>query len=415
MPASPKILVIVESIDVDESSGSKANVAFIQNLKQAGYELRVYHYTLKDIHLPGIDCRAIKENRRSLLFFLSRTERYLRDYFKLKLHKPLQNKLGFSFTLFNDRNSIIKALKKDQDDDLDLVITLSKGGSFRPHHALLKRPELHSKWLAYMHDPYPMHHYPKPYTWFEPGHNIKESFVREISEKAAFSAFPSLLLLQWMGQFYPGFLKTGRVIPHQIINLDVRGIDLPPFFEPENFNLLHAGNLLGARNPEGLIGGFLKFLQNIPEAREKARLIFIGGNNERVQSAAEKHPSIFASESYLEFEQVYKMQTKSSVNVILEAKAEISPFLPGKFPHCIAAEKSILLLGPGKSEARRLLGYDYPYWSEIDDDEKIARLIGELYKCWKGGKNVMKFTKIVEYLSAEHLKSVIDGLTYHST
>ena len=405
-----KILVVVESVDVDDSSGSKANVALINNLKQAGYELRVYHYTLRHLQLPCINCIAVKENRKSSLFFLSRIERYLRDHLKLQLHRPLQKRFGFSFTLFNDRNSIVKALRKDVDFKPDLVITLSKGGSFRPHHALLKIPEFHSKWLAYMHDPYPMHHYPKPYTWFEPGYKKKEAFVREISEKASFSAFPSLLLLQWLGQFYPGFLETGRVIPHQIINLDVQEIDVPSFFEPEKFNLLHAGNLLGARNPGGLIGGFLKFLQDVPEAEKRVRLIFIGGNNERVRTAAEKHPFIFASKSYLGFEQVYKMQIRSSVNVILEAKAEISPFLPGKFPHCIAAEKPILLLGPEKSESRRLLGNTYPWWAEIDDEERIAANIGGLYRKWKVGEDSMDYKEVKKYLSVGHLKSIIDAL-----
>lgn len=405
-----RLLIVVESIDVDDSSGSKANVALINNLKQAGYELRVYHYTLRNLQLPDIRCIAVKENRKSALFFLSRTERYLRDYLKLQLHKPLQNKFGFSFTVFNDRNSIIRALRKDLNFDPDLIITLSKGGSFRPHHALLRMPEWHEKWLAYMHDPYPMHHYPKPYTWFEPGYKKKEAFIREISEKAAFSAFPSLLLLQWMGKFYPRFLETGRVIPHQIFNMNVQEIALPVFFEEEKFNILHAGNLLGARNPEGLIGGFLKFLQDVPEAKERARLIFIGGNNERVQSASEEHSSIFASKTYLDFEQVYKMQLKACVNIILEAKAEISPFLPGKFPHCIEAKKPILLLGPEKSESRRLLGTEYPWWSEIDDEDKIAAIIDQLYSTWKAGEDRIDYKEIKRYLSAQHLKSVIESL-----
>ena len=41
--AIKRILVVVESIDVDDSSGSKANVALIKNLAKAGFELQVYH------------------------------------------------------------------------------------------------------------------------------------------------------------------------------------------------------------------------------------------------------------------------------------------------------------------------------------------------------------------------------------
>lgn len=410
MKEMKKILIVVESIDIDDSSGSKANVALINNLHLAGFDLRVYHYTLKEIQLSGISCISIRENRESLLFFASRIERYLRDYLKLQLHKPLQKIFGFSFTLYNDRNSIIKSLKKDGNFKPDLVITLSKGGSFRPHHALLKIPKWHTKWLAYMHDPYPMHHYPKPYTWFEPGFEKKEAFVRQISEKATYSAFPSLLLLQWMGKFYPRFLDTGLVIPHQIIHLNIEKVKLPPFFDITKFNLLHAGNLLGARNPEGLISGYLKFLDKVPEARDNACLIFIGGNNARARKAAIEQSSIYASESYIEFEQVYKMQQFSSVNIIIEANAPLSPFLPGKFPHCIAAEKPILLLGPPSSEARRLLGEDYLFWSEIYDEDKIAEQLCKLYNNWTNGIYKVDYTQIKEYLSEKHLKTIIDSL-----
>ncbi len=171
MPESiEKILAVVESIDVDDSSGSKANVALIKNLVKAGFEVRVYHYTRKDIQLGDIPCFTLKENRRSMLFFLSRLERYLRYWFKLKLNKYIEQAFGFSFTLFNDRNSIATGLRKINDFEPDLVLTLSKGGSFRPHHALLKIPKWHSKWMAYIHDPYPFASYPRPYDYVEPWH-----------------------------------------------------------------------------------------------------------------------------------------------------------------------------------------------------------------------------------------------------
>ncbi|MFD0977947.1 UDP-glycosyltransferase [Salinimicrobium gaetbulicola] len=401
--------MVVESIDVDESSGSKANWAFIQNLKKAGYQLKVYHFSKKDIVLKDISTVKIRENRRSFLFLLSRLERYFRNYLKIELHRPLENTFGFSFTLMNDRNSIVSELK-NMDIKPDLVITLSKGGSFRPHHALLQMPEWHSKWLAYMHDPYPMHHYPKPYTWKEPGYEQKETFIRKVSQKAAFSAFPSQLLKEWMGQFYPNFLRTGIIIPHQNVAYSHEKVDFPEYFNPENFNLLHAGNLLGARNPKPLLEAYNMFLNRHPEAKPDSRLIFLGGSNERVMDEAGKIPNIIASEGYLPFKEVYAMQQKTAVNIILEARSEISPFLPGKFPHCVNSDKPMLLLGPEKSEVRRLLGTEYPYWSKIIDSQRISQLIEDLYKCWKISPESfhLKRPDIKEYLEAGHLKKVLD-------
>jgi hypothetical protein len=412
-----KILVLAESIDVEDSSGSKANVALIQNLHKAGFEVLVYHYTRQKIKLLGINCVSIKENRKSLLFLLSRLERYSRDYLRFDLHKPLQNILGFSFTLFNDRNSIVAALRKNKNFNPDLVLTLSKGGSFRPHHALLKMPELHKIWVAYMHDPYPMHHYPKPFTWIEPGAIIKEKFITEISKKAAFSAFPSRLLLEWMGRFYPNFIKTGLVIPHQTFEISTDGIELPDYFNPKCFNLLHAGNLLGARNPKGLVKAFFNFLLRFPEAKPYSKLIFLGGNNKRLlNEEIENIDNIYVSDGNIPFDQVFKMQQRTAVNVILEAKSEISPFLPGKFPHCVQANSPILLLGPPKSEARRLLGEDYINWVEIDDIEGITKSIERLYFQWQKAPEDFKLNKseLKEYMSSSNLKKVINQIQLQS-
>ncbi len=130
-----KILVVVDSINIEDSSGSKANVALIHNLVEAGFEVQVYHYTLKKIQLSGVNCFSIPEIKHSPLYFLSRLQRVLSRSFNLDIAPFLENFFGFSFTFFNDTNSIIKALKKT-DFEPDLVLTLSKGASFRPHYSV---------------------------------------------------------------------------------------------------------------------------------------------------------------------------------------------------------------------------------------------------------------------------------------
>src|SRR5690606_32754970 len=97
--------------------------------------------------------------------------------------------------------------------------------------------------------------------------------------------------------------------------------------------------LLGARKPEGLLEAYVKFLDKNPKAKGVSKLIFLGRNNKRVTGFATKHKNIYASRDYVKFEEVLVMQKLATVNVILEAKASISPFLPGKFPHCISASR----------------------------------------------------------------------------
>jgi len=410
-----KILVVVESIDVEDSSGSKANVAFIRNLHKAGFDLRVFHYTRKDINLPGISCFQLKENRRSFLFFLSRLERYIRYWLKINPNKYIESTFGFSFTLFNDRNSIVAGLKKNKEFDPDLVLTLSKGASFRPHHALLKIKEWHSKWMAYIHDPYPFASYPRPYDYVEPGHQQKRRFFLIVADKARYAAYPSRLLADWMQSYYGSLKEKTVIIPHQISEDEVKLSALPKYFKKETFSIVHAGALMSARNPLSLIKGFRRFLEEVPEASSISQLLLIGDKSiytPKFNKIRKELPQFYSTDAYVPFSTVLAIQKNAAVNVILEAKGPISPFLPGKFPHCIDAEKPILLLGPYYSESRRLLGEGYSWWSEINDEEKISIIIKELYHNWKSNENQLHYNyrELKYYLSRDYLAAQISEL-----
>lgn len=406
--------MVVDSINIEDSSGSKANVALIKNLAEAGFDVLVYHYTLQNIQLAAVQCYAIPEIKCSPFYFLSRIQRVFSRSFTVNVAKFLEKIFGFSFTFYNDTNSILKALKKLTFQP-DLVLTLSKGGSFRPHYALLKLPEFHYKWMAYVHDPYPFHFYPRPYTWVEPNYKSKEIFFSKVAEKAKFSCFPSQLLLEWMGSFYPNFLQTGLVIPHQNAIFQQKCTEFPHYFDVSKFNLLHAGNLLNARSPEGLIEGLKLFLVKYPEARKDVRLLMIGSVSGYVEMLLEYQkiiPEFFFYDGNIAFDEVYHIQKNASVNIILEAKSEISPFLPAKFPHCVEANKIILSLAPYYSETKRLLGINYEYWAEASDAALIGKLIEKLYHLWiENPENLLLNRKdLEEYLSVDFLRKTIENL-----
>ncbi len=408
-----KILIIAESINVEDSSGSKANVALIHNLQQSGFRLLVLHYTRRDIHLQNIGCVSIKENKSSLNYFLSRLQRKTQHWFNVNLAKHLEPKFGFSFTFFNDVQSIKNALDECKDFDPDLVLTLSKGASFRPHYAVLNYPYFHNKWMAYIHDPYPFYYYPEPYNWSEPGYNKKIDFFNELAENCQWAAFPSLLLKDWMTEKFPGFQEKSVILPHQLTENKISE-ELPDFFTSKKFTVMHAGNLMKQRPPFHLINAFKHFLTSVPEAQDNSYLLLIGNasyHKEELEKLKTSSNAI-SIRDYLEYEKTQALQRNVSVNVILESKAAISPFLPGKFPHCIAAERPILLLGPERSESRRLLGEDYTYWSEADNETKITQLLEDLYKSWlESGKDLkMKREDLKYYLSADHLKSAIEKI-----
>jgi hypothetical protein len=410
-----KILVVAESINVEDSSGSKANVALIKNLKSAGFDLMVYHYTRREIKLETIPCKAIKENRRSLLFYLSRIQRKIQHAFNCDLSRYLEPCFGFSFTFLNDTKSIAAALMSEKNFQPDLVFTLSKGASYRPHHALLQLPMFHDKWIAYIHDPYPFHYYPKPYTWSEPGYQMKIEFFREVAAKCKCAGYPSLLLATWMENHYPHFKGKRIIIPHQSSTKNDYPLTLPSWFDSKKFNLLHAGNLMKQRDPFPLIEGFLRFLDKNPAAEEEARLLLVGNasyHSANLKQYEVRIPQLFVSKGYMFYETVLQLQKAISVNVILESTAELSPFLPGKFPHCVTADKPILHLGPKKSEVHRLLGEEYEFHSEADDIEKISEKIENLYFNWKENNQNLILDKpnLKYYISADYLNEQIWNL-----
>lgn len=408
-----KILIITDSINIEDSSGSKANVAIIKNLVATGFEIVVYHYTRKNIQIAGAICISIPEIRSSFLFLLSRIQRYFTIYTKLNINPFIEGKLGFSLVYLNDSKSIAKALKKIE-FDADLIITLSKGASFRPHHAMLQLSKWHSKWLAYVHDPYPMHFYPRPYNWIETSYRQKEIFFREVSKKAKYSGFPSLLLQEWMGSYFPKFIETGIVIPHQNVTYEIQNTEFPKYFDASKFNVLHSGNLLSHRPPKGLIDGFFLFLDHNIDAKNDADLLLIGPTDHiELLKNFETNANILIINKSISFDVVYNLQMHASVNVILESKAEISPFLPAKFPHCVAANKPILSLSPLHSETRRLLGKEYEYCCETDDIDKIAQLLKKLYHIWKNNPFDLKLNRpdLEQYLSANDLQKTIKSLT----
>jgi hypothetical protein len=413
-----KILVVAESINIDDSSGSKANVALINNLVEAGFDVLVYHYTRKDIQLKDVKCFSIAERKTNLMYVLSRSQRVFSRHFKVNLAPFFEGVFGFSFTFFNDINGIKRGLKESKFQP-DLVLTLSKGASFRPHYAVLQLPKLHSRWMAYVHDPYPFHYYPRPYTWVESGYRQKEKFFKQVSEKARYSAFPSQLLMEWMSSFFPNFSKTGVVIPHQNAKYNFQSSahsnNFPSYFDITKFNLLHAGNLMKQRSPKGLLEGFKLFLKRNPEAKRESKLILLGPASYHkylLEEYQANTPELYFFNGKVSFDEVYHLQKNAAVNIILESKSEISPFLPAKFPHCVEANAAIISLAPYYSEIRRLLGNDYPYWTEVDSVEKIAIIIEELYYLWKQNPRNLQLNRsdLIAYLSADYLKKILLSL-----
>lgn len=407
-----KILVLVESINVNDSSATKGRVAFIESFIQAGYQVTVLHYTQKGIQMDGVNCVPVKEMKISANYVLSRVQRYLYRWFKINISKYVHSLYGFSFGFFSDVLSFSKALNNFTPGDYQMIWTFGKGTSFRTHAAVLKHKIWHSKWYAFVHDPYPQHLYPRPYNFVEYGFKKQRNFFRDITVNAYRMVFPSLMLKEWMESYFIDIKGKSLILPHQLVLKHHKRSDIPDFFDTSKFNILHAGSLLDLRNPEPIFSAYTEFLNRKPDAKKDSSLFFIGKTSvfsNYMRDMAKQIPQIYISDGYLPFNQVYAMQQESSINVILEASSEISPFLPGKFPHCVAADKPIIIIGPYYSECKRLMGDDSSYVFDFNDAACIADKLVELYIIWKENKNNLRLNRpdIKHYLSVNYLKETL--------
>jgi len=412
--SSKKLLIVTDSINHEDSSGSKANVAFIKSLVVSGYEVIVIHYTQREIQIEGATCLLAKQRKNNLFYILGGIQRTVQRNLDVNWSVFLENKFGFSFTFFNDSKSIVKTLERFRITDFDLIITLSKGESFRPHHALLQIPNLHDKWLAYVHDPYPFQNYPRPYTFVPKGAKQKDYFFQKVAFHCKFASFPSRLLADHMAGFYPEFKEKSVVIPHQYDNV-ISGVSLPSFFMEGAFNIVHTGNLIGGRSPEGLLKGFQLFLESQKIAKQESYLYLVGpSSNYRELMSSYEHAPQFIFHPGVSYAESLALQEAASVNLIIEASdTDFSPFLPAKMAHCVMVDKPILALSPKKSEVRRLLGEDYLWQSDADDSKQIARILSELYLKWENTKAEswhLNRTDLQDYFSSAFLNKQIQNL-----
>lgn len=400
---------------MNRTSGARANYALIENLSQS-FKLTVLHGSETEVSLSGVELIKIVELKWNWRYILSRTIRLFRRHIGLNLSPFFENKIGFSFTFLSLSHSFRKALNALDESLFNLVITLSQGESFVPHHAVLKSSRFHKNWLAYIHDPYPMACYPKSYAFIGPGTEQKKRFMQSVFDKAKFLSFPSLLLSEWMRKFYQFDSQKVKIIPHQI----ARGLEKKPkinlesFFNNKKFNILYAGHLLSQRNPLPIIEAFNLFLCKHKNFIDDCQLTFIGPVSsvwtDKLKEVASDYIKFFPAK---DFEVTIQLQQQASVNIIIEATDEQSPFLPAKFPHCIFSQKPMLLLSPLKSELRRLLGENFPFISIPTDTSSIFLNIEQLYNNWKEGKEYEYEQTLQYYLKEEYLFGVMEEILGH--
>ncbi len=410
-----KILVVADTLDVDRSSGGRASMALVELVNRVAPDSKVIHYSRKDMDRQGIDMNSIPENKTTLWYILAKLQGLFWKITKIPTTKYVQNLLGFSFTYKYDLKSITRALDKINSDQYDYVLALSYAASFRSHQAILNHPRWNEKLVSYIHDPYPFHNYPRPYDEVLPGWKKKDQFFKKLVDKSIAVMFPSQMLSEWMASYYPAITGKSVIIPHQLP--DIKESDIPDqgLIDDTKFNVIHAGSLMEARNPTSLIEAFTSLTDEDEEFKNQSQLTLIGSGDifkNTLDKAVKQYKNIRNIEQKMPFDKVLALQKRADVHVILEAKSAVSPFLPGKVAHALWGNNVMLLLGPYYSETRRLLGEEYPYWSENDNAAAIKTNLKTLFKKWQSdGKLELNRPDLDHYFSTAYAAEQLGSIT----
>lgn len=396
-----KILILSENLEVDRtSSGLRGN-------KHILLYARIY-----DVHVltstPLGRFEQIDGVKYYFINFKPNDDSIWLD--KFPKYNALQNLLfGFNLKTLKKVRKWEKQVESIiNSDKFDFVVTHGSGASFLPAYAMFRLNKKYNiKHLMFIHDPFPFNQYPPPYQQKNslPYQSVAR-FFGKVLKSADILSFPSLRLKEWMQQYY-NFIDHKYIIqPHIGLSIDELESILPDEGEekvphyPKGLNIVHTGTLLGPRSPLYLLKALEMLYDNYPETKSEVFLHVIGkmtkdwNAQDLIRDNVYIHPQRF---SYLNS---LKLQQNAEVLLLLEAKSDVSPFMPGKLADYLMAEKPILALTPKASETTRILGNDYPLLVENGNIEKIYEKLLLLYKSYKKDtlKNLIPSSDSYEYV-----------------
>lgn len=402
------ILVISESLRINGTSSGIVSSSFIKLLAESGFNVTVI--TENNFEYP---ITWLPENIEVIKFDIIPIKKSIID--KIPKVKALPTYLtGFSNSFRNLVNQYkTETVKQLRKQNFDLIYALGSGNAFAPHFALAEM-ELSIPYYVNIHDPFPMHVYPEPYKkpkyWIN---SILEKKFKVVLDKAKGISFPSELLMIEMAKTFDSINKKSFVIPHigtSLANLPIEQSDSDIILDSNKINILHAGTLLGPRNPKFILQAIEALNTENPAFLKDVEFTFIGKVNKDLTEivANSNLKNVHFLSIRTSYQKSLDLIAQSDALFVIEAIADFSPFLPGKVADIAFAEKTIIDLSPKHSEVRRLLGSDYPYQCELDNVNSIKKVLNQFYVDY-ANNTVDKETilRLKKYVSISHNDEII--------
>ncbi len=273
------------------------------------------------------------------------------------------------------------------------IVVRGEGVSFDAHIAMARlNPTV--PWIAHYHDPYPSSLYPEPYRAVLPmASRRQERDHAAILQHCDALSFPSRRMLEWVLQGpFAHHRQKAFVLPHLASRLPGCDGALPAHpIEAGTFALVHTGALLGPRSPIPLLEAFERWVADDPGRRARARLVLAGPVHAAHSSDSRwaglvRHPNVACLDRRLRYDESLALARQASVNVVIEADAETSPFLPAKFADYVHVDHPVLALSPRQSAVADALGPSSPLVVSPDDRAAIAGAIDLMWGAWRNGR-----------------------------
>lgn len=378
-----KILVLAESLRINETSSGIVSSTFIQLLCETGFNVKVItpqNFSYPIDWLPGIEIQRFEIPNSNISFL---------DYIpKVRALPTYWYGYGKKFRALI-RKWIAVTQEEISKNEFDYIYVLGSGSEFAPHFAMAQI-DTSIPWIANFHDPFPWHIYPEPYrkkkNWIN---YVLELKTKDIIQKAWKVSFPSQLLMEYMATYFPDITKKGFVLPH--VGCSLHSAPKEPYTDTpslpkEKINIVHLGSLLEQRNPNNLIQAIIDLQNKHPWIKNEVCFLFIGTVSKKIILDFDKLPEniLFYSRRYNYFQSL-QFTNESDGALIIEADTDFSPFLPGKFADIAYLKKPFFLLTSDHSELVRIMGKDYAYKAPNYRKELIAEKLGSFITDIKRG------------------------------
>lgn len=405
-----RILFVVESLRINTTSSGIVSSTFLEMFSQAGHEILVLTQNNFDYPVTWLN-----PSIKVVKFDEERVQKNWID--KIPKVRALPTYLtGLSKQEQGLKNQWIYEIdKKLKEDQYDLIYALGSGSEFLTHIALGEM-NLNIPFYVNVHDPFPIHLYPIPYR--KEQNNILLNLEKRIGNtfnKAKGISFPSQYLMEDMSKYFPIIKEKGFVIPHigTTLNHGVQEIDEnnEDFISSNKINLLHAGSLLGPRDPKFIIQAFLSLKEEEKDLCENVVLTFLGKIAKELKESVVNTKEIVFFNKRVTYQKSLELTAQSDALLVVEAISDFSPFMPGKLADILFLEKPILALTPHKSEVSRVLGTNYPYICRLDDVTKIKEILKQLIFDLKNNSVSMDaIHKGKEYVSIERNAKLLNQI-----